>query len=261
MLENLSVEFPELIYDGPFSDGQENVNVKGLFGEDISSQTCRAVFTQLFSEFNYAEYQEEGETAAGIKCYNRSAKVNGDYLYAQISKTGGKLISFAYSGSCESVIIDREKAIENAVTFAEKAGISGLKAVWVNLANNLYTINFAVDLEGIIVYSDLVKIRVCAQTGMVIGFDAESYYYNHTERSNLSPTLTESECREKVSEEIEIDTARLCIVPIGNDAEKLCYEYKGYYDGATFYAYIDSQTGRQVNMFKVVQGSEGELLM
>lgn len=260
MLENLSVEFPELIYDGPFSDGQDDVSVKGLSGAEISETESRAVFTELFSDMKYTDYAEEGETAAGIKCYNSSAKVKGDYLYAQISKTGGKLISFAYSGSCKSVKIDQSAAIGNALAFAEKAGVTGLKAVWVNLANNLYTINFAFDLGGIIVYSDLVKIRVCAETGMVIGYDAESYYYNHTEREIPSPTLTVSECRDKVSDEIEIASERLCIVPIGNDAEKLCYEFAGEYDGATFYVYIDTKTGRQVNMFKVVKGTEGDLL-
>ena len=48
--------------------------------------------------------------------------------------------------------------------------------VWINLSNNVYTINFASEVGGVIIYSDLVKVRVCAETEMIIGMEANSYY-------------------------------------------------------------------------------------
>ena len=59
----------------------------------------------------------------------------------------------------------------------------------------------------------------------------------------------------------ENDTARLALVPIGLKSEKLCYEFSGEYDGSTYYVYIDANTGRQVEMFKVIESTEGTLLM
>ena len=260
-LENLSVEFPELIYDGPFSDGNNDREIKGLSGAEISEEDGLKEFIRIFGETGITAVEKDGETADGIICYNFSAERKGESLYAEISKTGGKLIMFAYSGSCNAVNFEESSAIETAVKFAENAGISGLKPVWVNLNNNLYTINFAFEQDGIIVYSDLVKVRVCAETNTVIGFEATSYYTNHTEREIGSPALSEKACREKVSDNIDISSFRLCVVPIGEKSEKLCYEFCGEYDGATYYAYIDAETGRQVNMFKVIESTEGKLLL
>ena len=260
-LENLSVEFPELIYDGPFSDGANDREIKGLTGDDVSKEDAEKEFIKIFGNAGVSDVKFDGETAEGIICYNFSATKKGDTLYAEISKTGGKLVMFAYSGSCNSVNIEEGTAIKTALEFAENAGISGLKPVWINLNNNLYTINFAFSQDGVIVYSDLVKIRVCAETNTVIGYEATSYYINHTERTIGSPALSLKTCEEKVSDNIEIESSRLCVVPIGEKTEKLCYEFCGTYDGATYYAYIDAESGRQVNMFKVIESTEGKLLL
>ena len=158
-------------------------------------------------------------------------------------------------------MVDQEEAIEKATEFMNGIGIKDMKAVWINLANNVYTINFAYEQDGVIVYSDLVKVRVCAETAMVIGIEARSYYTNHTERVIGSASLSKTVAKGKVSDNIKIDTARLALVPIGLKSEKLCYEFSGEYDGSTYYVYIDANTGRQVEMFKVIESTEGTLLM
>ena len=131
----------------------------------------------------------------------------------------------------------------------------------INLSNNVYTINFAYTVNETVVYADLIKVRVCAETCMVIGVEATAYYTNHIERSMGSPSISESAAKAKVSKNIEIETSRLALVPIGNDNEVLCYEFSGVYDGNVYYVYIDAETGRQVEMFKVVESTEGLLLM
>jgi germination protein YpeB len=187
--------------------------------------------------------------------------VKGEELYAQVSKIGGKIIMFSYAGSCLSSDITKDYAIEKATAFLQSQNLFNMTPVWINLSNNVYTINFAFEESGIIVYSDLVKVRVCAQTAMVIGLEATEYYTNHTERTIPSVSLTKEEAMEKVSSNIEISTSRLALVPVGNTLEVLCYEFSGEYDGSTFYAYIDAKTGRQVELFKVIKAGEGELLM
>ncbi len=260
-LENLSVEYPELIYDGPFSDGVDRLEIKGLSGSDITAQTAIDVFEKIFIDYDIENVEGAGQTEGDIRSYNVQGDVNGDSLYAQISVKGGKLIMFAYSGSCNSVSFERDYVIEKAKEFLAKLGIEDMTAVWINLSNNVYTINFAPEENGVIIYSDLVKVRVCAQTAMVIGMEATEYYTNHTKRDITSPVLSVEEAMEKVSSNIEIKTSRLALVPIGRTGERLCYEFSGEYDGSTYYAYIDAENGRQVELFKVIKAGEGELLM
>ena len=60
---------------------------------------------------------------------------------------------------------------------------------------------------------------------------------------------------------MQIKGSRLAVVPVGSSSEKLCYEFFGEVDGQTYYVYIDAINGRQVQMFKVVESTEGTLLM
>ena len=260
-LQNLSVEYPELIYDGPFSDGLNNREIKGVSGAEISEAEAKERFQSIFANYELKDVETVGMTSNNLECYNVQATVDGDLLFAQISKKGGKLVMFSYAGDCNGINVQREDAIDTAQKFLENVGIENMKAVWVNLSNNLYTINFAFEQSGIIVYADLAKVRVCAQTGKVIGMEASSYYTNHTERVIGKAGMSEDAASENVSDKIEIETSRLVLVPIGNSSEKLCYEFMGNYDGSTYYVYIDAVSGRQVEMFKVIESTEGTLLM
>lgn len=260
-LQELSVEYPELIYDGPFSDGKDEREIKGLSEKTVTEEEAEKVFVDIFSGFNLKNVKSAGKGEGNLSCFNFNAEVNGDNLYAQISERDGKLIMFAYSGSCMETVIDADTAESNALKFLGTLGIENMKAVWINLANNLFTINFASENNGVIIYSDLIKIRVCAETGKIIGMEATSYYTNHTERIIPSPLLSVSAAKNKVSDNITVLTSRLAVIPFGEKTEKLSYEFSGTYDGATYYVYIDAVTGRQIEMFKVIESTEGMLLM
>ena len=260
-LQNLSVEYPELIYDGPFSDGQAEREIKGLKGSEISMEDAKANFKKIFKRYLLKSVLSVGETESSIACYNFQAEVNGDILYAQISKKGGELITFSYAGSCRSTEIEQETAVKKAEEFLKNIGIDGVMPVWINLSNNVYTINFASTKNDVIIYADLIKVRVCAETAMVIGIEAKSYFTNHVDRNIDAPKISENTAKENLSADIEIESIRLALVPIGLKSEKLCYEFSGEIDGATYYVYIDATNGKQVEMFKVIESSDGTLLM
>ena len=260
-LQNLSVKYPELIYDGPFSDGQVNRQIKGLSGEEIDDNFAVKEFSKIFAEYSLSDIESVGMTSGNVESYNVQGLKDGDILYAQISKKGGKLLEFSYAGDCNEVKIEKDDAVDSALDFMQSIGLENMTPVWINLANNVYTINFAYEQGGVIVYSDLVKVRVCGETGTVIGIEATTYYTNHTDRVIETAKVSEEQAEQKVSSNIDIETVRLAVVPIGSKTEKLCYEFSGTFDGSTYYVYIDAITGRQVEMFKVVAGTEGELLM
>ena len=259
-LQNLSVEYPELIYDGPFSDGQTDRDVKGLSGEKITEKQAKDIFLSVFPSYTVVKTEISGDIKGEIKCYGIDAVKGNKHLYAQVSETGGKLISFAYAGDCNGIVYDGEYAENKAIEFVERLGVKNMKGVWFNLADNVYTVNLAYTINGIIVYSDLIKVRVCAESGTVLGMEASSYYKNHVEREIGEVLLTEEQAKAKVYSEIDISTCRLAIVPVGK-SEKLAYEISGVYDDSIYYVYIDAVTGRQVEMFKVIESSEGTLLM
>lgn len=261
-LENLSVNFPELIYDGPFSDGLSDREPKGLTGEEISETVALDLFTKYFAAYNIGDAAIVGEAAGQFPVYNaEGTAADGSMIYAQISKKGGKLVMFDSNMNCETTNFDLDSCVEIATAFLQSIGISDMRPVWSNESGTVATINFAYETDDVIVYSDLVKVKVCEERGLATGMEASSYYLNHTERSIAAPALTAAEAAAKVNEEIGIVTARLTLIPIGNSSEVLAYEFAGEYEGATYYVYIDANSGKQVELFKVVEGTEGMLLM
>ena len=260
-LENLSVQYPELIYDGPFSDGLLDREVKGIKGKEITFDEAKESFIKAFNDYSFSTIESAGETNASIECYNVQGQTDGDILFAQISKIGGNLIMFSYAGSCQSTVIGEETAIENALAFIEKLQIENMQEVWINLANNVYTINFATRQGDVVIYPDMIKVKVCAETGKVIGFEATEYYTNHTQRAIATPSITKEMARQKLIDGFNAKGVRKALVPIGEKAEKLCYEFYGEVDNQTYYIYIDANNGKQVQMFKVVEGTEGTFLM
>ena len=261
-LENMSVNFPELIYDGPFSDGLSEREPKGLTGEEIDETTALDLFNKYFAAYHVADGMIVGETAGQFPVYNAEGMAaDGSAIYAQISKKGGKLLMFDSNMNCEATNFDLDSCVEIAVAFLRSIGIEGMRPVWSNESGTVATINFAYEAEDVIVYSDLVKVKVCEERGLVTGMEASSYYLNHTERSIPAPALTAEEARAKINADIDVITSRLTLIPIGNSSEVLAYEFAGEYEGATYYVYIDAATGKQVELFKVVEGTEGTLLI
>ena len=260
-LENLSVEFPELIYDGPFSDGKDVREIKGLSGENITEAEAVDIFNGIFAEYRLNDVTVNGTTKDGIECYNVTGIRDGDILYAQISVTGGKLIMFSFSGSCNAVNYESSAAERKSLKFLEDLGFENMKAVWTNRSNNVYTFNLTSEKENVTVYPDMVKVRICAETCEVIGLEATSYFYNHYERDISEPTISEDTAKTYVSENINIQSARLCIIPVGNSSEKLCYEFSGESEDGFYYVYINAETGKQEQLFKVIESTEGTLLI
>jgi hypothetical protein len=72
-LQNLSVQYPELIYDGPFSDGLMNREIKGLKGAEVDQAYASEQFAKIFAEYNPKDIKSVGETTANIECFSSFA--------------------------------------------------------------------------------------------------------------------------------------------------------------------------------------------
>jgi spore germination protein len=263
-LENNSVEYPKLIYDGPFSAGLESVEPKGLDGEtEISKEEASEKYREYFKDYNITDVDFMGEvTGRYFDSYNLQGTTDdAKVIFAQISKKGGKLIMFNLYSDCTTVNFDADKCVEIATDYLNSIGLNNMKAVWINDSGNVANINFAYEENDVIVYSDLIKVKVCEERGEVIGIEAMTYYLNHTESRDTSTSVSMAQARAKVSDKINILTQRLTIIPKSGGSEVTAYEFMGTYKGATYYVYINAKTGNEAEVFKVIESTEGNLLM
>lgn len=146
-----------------------------------------------------------------------------------------------------------------AIRFAENAGFENLTSVWCSQANGIVFVNLAPVQNGVVLYPDLIKVKVDEASGKVIGLDAMHYAFNHTERSLPSPALTQSQAAEKVVLPV-VSSPMLALIPLDETREVLTYEFECE-SGGTYFVYIDAMTGEESNILYVIDSEQGTVLM
>ena len=206
----------------------------------------------------------EGKSENGkIETYNVRGDIKeGGEAYAQFSVKGGKLILFNAYRDCQNEVYSEDDCLNSATEFLTSAGFKNMKPVWQYSAGNIMHYNFVYEENGVLIYPDMVKVNVCRETCRVSGMDADTYFMNHTEERDFGSSLKSlEEAATKVNKNLEIKSTNAVVIPVGNGNEKPAYEFIATYDGSTYYLYIDAQTLKQADLFKVVDTAEGKLLV
>ena len=110
-------------------------------------------------------------------------------------------------------------------------------------------------------YPDLVKVKINMVTGTIVGYDATSYFTNHTDRSLSKGGLTVDDVKGKVPERFEIVSSRKVLSPLDYNREVVCIEIEALDNESTYYFYFNAQTGDVENVLKVIKTDNGNLLM
>ena len=262
-LESVASEYPHMIYDGAFSDGTENDKALALQGlTEIKKIEAEEIFKKVFASYGVKNVELTGETNDKvIKTYNFDADLqDGTVISATISKVGGKVINFNNFREAEEVKYTENDCLTIAEKFIKSLGIEGMKAVWTTEGASIDTFNFAYVKNGVVCYPDLIKVNVCRERGIVCSMEAKSYYLNHVNRDIEKATISDAQAKETVSNKIEVEPSRLAVIP-KNDAEILAYEFTGKYNDETYYVYISAKTGKEIDIFKVIKTTEGNLIV
>lgn len=253
-------DYPTMIYDGPFSDSVVNQKVKGLSGNEISKEEAYKVIDQKFKNISNLKY--DGQTDGKFKTYNFSLlNSDGQKLFVQVTKIGGKILTESGTVKSEMDNISFEQAEKIALDFAKDNDVENASVVWSEELNNQVYFNIAPKQNGIILYPDLVKVKIDMENGNVIGYDSMSYWTNHTARSLGNASITKESARAEVDSSFETSDGKLVLAPLDYNREVLCWEFECQRGGSTYYIYINANSGEEENILKVVETSDGSKLM
>ena len=256
------IEYPTMIYDGPFSDSQVNKEVKGLNFSEVSMETAKNNLGKILTNISVDNLKFNGESSGHFQTYDFSYEdENGVYTFAQVTKKGGKLLTLSSQNIYKTKKLELANAEKIALDFAKKTGIESMKVVWSDVVGDDAFINLAPVIDGVIIYPDLVKVKVDLTKGDVLGFEASSYYMNHVNRKILPARITESVAKAKIYSGLYVKDWRLALIPLEYGEEVLCYEFIYSMNGNTYYVYINAVNGAEENILKVVQTDNGNLLM
>lgn len=261
-IQNTTIETPKEIHDGPFAENIDKVTAKNLEGlTEITASRAEELAKEYFKDYKPESVKCTGETVAEqLSLYNLSIMTKDGEMSCQLSKNGGKVVEFNSYKECKDHNFSVERCIDIAEDFLDELGFDDMKAVWTSENGTTCNLNFAYEDDDVIFYSDMIKVKVCEERGIVTGMEGLSYVLNHVKRDAPSPSISKSEAKAKLHSGFEVKSSRLCVIPTDN-GEVLCYEFEGTYEDSTYYIYIDAKTGEEVEVFTVIGTKQGKALM
>lgn len=251
-----AVSYPTLIYDGPFSDARDTGQARGLPERTVSRDEALAIARDFIGADRVQSVSPGADTGGTIPCFGVTVRLQDGVIQAAVTKKGGKILWMAPDSAGYTPLKSVEECRENAMAFLERNGYADMRATYFQAYEGVAVISFAATQGAALLYPDLIKVQLRMDTAQVVGWEARNYWQNHTLRPPLQTVWTEEEARSRVSERLAVERAQLCVIP-SDSGEKLCYEFKGTYQGSTYLVYINALSGRQEQLLKVVEESTG----
>ena len=250
-----SVEYPALIYDGPFSDGKRYSFAEIDDKPEITRDEALEIAFNKFGITADNVYLTDDKTAA----FAIEGRADGQEAFLMPTKKGGfpLMMSITRSGVSGSEK-SRDQLERDAENYMERAGMKDLKAVWFNRVDDYVAVNLAPVKEGVVFYTDLVKVRLSAG-GEIEGFECSGYCAGSV-KTGLTPSITAEQAKAVVSDKIAISCVRLAVIPV-DEKQVFCYEVAGSYKGLDYFVYVDAVSGKEVNILRVVDNKQGSMTM
>lgn len=262
-LEENFHEYSGLIYDGAFSEHITGAEKKGLTGNDIDEEKAKQNVIEFIGNNNIKEIENLGFSEnATIPEYNFSVKTQSeDNISISVSKKGGHIIYMNSNRDVNTEIISQEEANKKGKEFLDSHGFYDMKETYYLKQDGIVTINYAYTENDVVVYSDLIKVKVALDNGEVLGFESTGYLNNHTDRDTSKVRISKEEAKKTLNKDLDIQSEGLAIIPTEYKTEILCYEFKGKVEDKEFLVYINAENGREEDVLIITNTPNGTLTM
>ena len=262
-LEENFHEYSGLIYDGAFSEHLTNSEKRGLTGDDIEEDIAKKKVEEILAGKDIQEISSLGLSEnATIPVYDFSVKTNNEEnINIAISKKGGHLVYMNSNRDVNAEIISQEDANAKGKEYLNKIGFQNMKETYYLKQEGIVTINYAATQENVVMYPDLIKVKVALDDGEILGVETSGYLNNHQERNISNVKITVDEAKKNLNKDIQIDSEGLAVIPTEWQSEILCYEFKGKIDEQEFLVYINAENGREEDILIIKDTPNGTLTM
>ena len=256
-------EYEGLIYDGAFSDHLLNMQPKSLSNNEVTKDQAKENIIKIFKEENIETLEELEDSNGTIDLYNFKLKLKNepDIKNISITKKDGKLYLMISDRKVEEEKISMDEAESKGLEFLKSIGIDNVKENYYLKTENFAIINYAALQDNVVLYPDLVKVKVALDTGEICSVEAQGYIFNHTTRDDITPTISIEKARKVINKNLNILSEGVAIIPTESKSEVLTYEFKGKIDEREFLIYVNAKTGEEEKILLILKTEGGTLTM
>ena len=257
-------EYSGLIYDGAYSEHLTSSEPKGLTGEEIEEDKAKQIAEEFIGKDRIEELTSGGLSENGnIPSYSFYATLkNGDKnnsMSISISKQGGHVVYMNYNREVTSENLSQEQANEIGKEFLTSKGFANMKETYYLKQEGIVTINYAYEQNGVIMYPDLIKVKVALDDGEVLGIETTGYLNSHTKRELGEIKVSKEEAKATLNKNLEIESEGLAVIPTEYKTEIYCWEFKGKVEDKEFLVYINVENGNEEDILVIVNTPNGTL--
>ena len=256
-------EYEGLIYDGAFSDHLLNMQPKSLSNNEVTKDQAKENIIKIFKEENIEKLEELEDSNGTIDLYNFKLKLKNepDIKNISMTKKDGKLYLMISDRKVEEEKISMEEAENKGLEFLKSIGIDNVKENYYLKTENFAIINYAALQDNVVLYPDLVKVKVALDTGEICSVEAQGYIFNHTKRDDITPAISIEKARKSINKNLNILSEGVAIIPTESKSEVLTYEFKGKIDEREFLIYVNAKTGEEEKILLILKTEGGTLTM
>lgn len=252
-----------LIYDGAFSDHLLSSEPKFLSQKEISEDDAKKYIEEvILIDEKIEKIEFKGESNGKIELYNFDVTLDSKQKRTiSITKNDCKLYLMIGDKKVKEQNISVDEAKKRGMEFLNKLGIDNMIETYYQKTENMIVINYAATQDGVILYPDLIKVKISLDDGKVYGVEAAGYIFNHTTRNNLKPSISQEKAKSILNSSLEIISSDMALIPTESNSEILTYEFKGKIDNREFLIYINADNAREEKVLLVIDNKNGVLTM
>lgn len=219
---------------------------KNLSGSNISESEALDKAKQLIDVENEDNIviTESGD-GAQIPLYSISYRNDDKNVYMDMSQEGGHPLSLLVNRPIDESKISLNEGLEEAEAYLEELGLDNMTLFQSSQYNNMGHYSFLYEEDDVRIFSDALEVKVALDDGEILGFTANNYYMNHTDRDIPDPDITDEEAKEKVNESVDIQETFLAVIDNDLGEEVLTYEFLGVMDEETYRIFINAMDGKE----------------
>lgn len=254
-------EFAGLIYDGAFSEHIISQEKRGLIGEEIDEETAKQKAEEFIGKDKIKNTQNNGFVENGdIPVYRFEMTTNDNKTIGiSISKKGGHVVAMNYDRDISEEKLNEQEAVQKGKEYLSSKGFDNMQETYYLKDNGYITVNYAYKQNDVVIYADLIKVKIALDNGEIVGLETTGYLNCHYVRAISTNRISIDEARKLISDEAEITSEGLAMIPTEWNTEILCYEFKGKIEDIDFIAYINVETGEEEDILIVTNTPNGTL--